>query len=297
VPFPIIVAAAGLVGFLGARSGWGAFATGGGHGAMGKIHVADAESALGQDIPAHARPTRRQAFRLAAICLVLWLTPVLVLLGLLGFGHVFTDLALFFSAMAVVTFGGAYAVLAWVAQEAVGTFRWLAPGEMLDGLGMAETTPGPLIMVTQFVGFMGAFRDSGGLSPLVAGTLGGLLTTWVTFAPCFLWIFLGAPFIERLRENKALSGALAAVTASVVGVILNLAIWFGLHVIFAQVQVFTGLGMAMDVPVWRTLDPAAAVLVAAALLAVFWFRLGVFTVLAGSALAGIVYFLLAGALI
>jgi chromate transporter len=297
VPFPIIVAAAGLVGFLGARSGWGAFATGGGHGAMGKIHVADAESALGQDIPAHARPTRRQAFRLAAICLVLWLTPVLVLLGLLGFGHVFTDLALFFSAMAVVTFGGAYAVLAWVAQEAVGTFGWLAPGEMLDGLGMAETTPGPLIMVTQFVGFMGAFRDSGGLSPLVAGTLGGLLTTWVTFAPCFLWIFLGAPFIERLRENKALSGALAAVTASVVGVILNLAIWFGLHVIFAQVQVFTGLGMAMDVPVWRTLDPAAAVLVAAALLAVFWFRLGVFTVLAGSALAGIVYFLLAGALI
>jgi chromate transporter len=297
VPFPIIVAAAGLFGFFGARSGWRAFTGDGGHGAMGKIHVADAESALGEEIPAHARPTRGEAFRLAAICLVLWLTPVLVLLGLLGFGHVFTDIALFFSAMAVVTFGGAYAVLAWVAQEAVGTFGWLAPGEMLDGLGMAETTPGPLIMVTQFVGFMGAFRDSGALSPLVAGTIGGLLTTWVTFAPCFLWIFLGAPYIERLRENRALSRALAAVTASVVGVILNLALWFGLHVLFAEVRVFTGLGMAMDVPVWRTLDPAAALLVAAALFAVFWLRLGVFTVLAGSALAGIVYFLLAGTLI
>jgi len=198
--------------------------------------------------------------------------------------------------MAVMTFGGAYAVLAWVAQEAVGTFGWLAPGEMLDGLGMAETTPGPLIMVTQFVGFMGAFRDPGGLSPLAAGTLGGLLTTWVTFTPCFLWIFLGAPYIERLRENKALSAALAAVTAGVVGVILNLAVWFGLHVLFAEVRVFTGFGMGLDVPVWRTLDPAAAVLVAGALVAVFYFRVSVFTVLAGSALAGIGYFLLAGML-
>src|SRR3546814_9326432 len=126
--------------------------------------------------------------------------------------------------MAVVTFGGAYAVLAYVAQQAVEVYGWLQPGEMLDGLGMAETTPGPLIMVTQFVGFMGAFRDPGGLSPLIAGTLGGLLTTWVTFVPCFLWIFLGAPFIERLRENKALSAALAVITAAVVGVVLNPAV-------------------------------------------------------------------------
>jgi chromate transporter len=186
-----------------------------------------------------------------------------------------------------VTFGGAYAVLAYVAQAAVGTYGWLAPGEMLDGLGMAETTPGPLIMVTQFVGFMGAFRDAGALPPLVAGTLGGLLTTWVTFTPCFLWIFLGAPYVERLRENEALSAALAAITAAVVGVILNLALWFGLHVLFDEVRVFTGLGMHLDVPVLRTLDPAAAALTLAALVAVFQLRLGLLTVLAASAAAGV----------
>jgi chromate transporter len=174
-----------------------------------------------------------------------------------------------------------------VAQEAVGTFGWLAPGEMLDGLGMAETTPGPLIMVTQFVGFMGAFRDPGGLSPLVAGTLGGLVTTWVTFAPCFLWIFLGAPYVERLRENKHLSAALAAVTAAVVGVILNLAVWFGLHVLFDEVVQFTGFGMRMDVPVLESIVPSAAMLTLAALIAVFFLRVGIFTVLAGSAAIGI----------
>lgn len=287
IAFPLIIAGAALVGFLGARLGNEAFGGGGGHAKLGRLHVADADSALGEDVPAHARPSPAQALRISAICLVLWLTPVALLLASLGLGHVFTDIALFFSAMAVVTFGGAYAVLAFVAQEAVGTFGWLAPGEMLDGLGMAETTPGPLIMVTQFVGFMGALRDPGALHPLVAGTLGGLLTTWVTFAPCFLWIFLGAPFVERLRENRALSAALSAVTAAVVGVILNLAVWFGLHVLFAEVAMFTGFGMRMDVPVLATLDPAAAVLVAGALVAVFVFKLGVFPVLAGSAAAGI----------
>lgn len=166
-------------------------------------------------------------------------------------------------------------------------YGWLAPGEMLDGLGMAETTPGPLIMVTQFVGFMGAMRDAGGMPPLLAGTLGGLLTTWVTFVPCFLWIFLGAPFIERLRDNRALSAALTAVTAAVVGVILNLAVWFGLHVLFAQVRAFMAMGLDLDLPVWTTLDAAALVLVAAAMVAVFRFRLGAVTVLAGCALAGL----------
>jgi chromate transport protein ChrA len=205
---------------------------------------------------------------------------------------VFSDIAVFFSTMAVVTFGGAYAVLAWVAQAAVGTYGWLAPGEMLDGLGMAETTPGPLIMVTQFVGFMGAFRDAGALPPLLAGTLGGLLTTWVTFTPCFLWIFLGAPYIERLRENQALSAALAAITAAVVGVILNLALWFGLHVLFEEVRVFTGFGMHLDVPVLGTLNPAAAMLTLAALVAVFQLRLGLLSVLAASAAAGMALYLL-----
>ena len=150
----------------------------------------------------------------------------------MGRSNVFSEIAIFFSKMAMVTFGGAYAVLAYVAQQAVDTYGWLKPGEMLDGLGMAETTPGPLIMVLQFVGFMAAFRDPGTLPPMLAGTLGGLLATWVTFTPCFLWIFLGAPFIEALRNNKALNGALSAITAAVVGVILNLAVWFAIHTVF-----------------------------------------------------------------
>lgn len=287
IAFPLIVAAVALIGFFGGRAGWPAFAAGNGHGRMGRVQVLDAETALGEEIPEHARTGRAGARRMAAICLAFWVAPTLVVLALFGFDNVFSHIALFFSGMAMVTFGGAYAVLAWVAQEAVGTFGWLQPGEMLDGLGMAETTPGPLIMVTQFVGFMGAFRDPGTLPPLLAGTLGGLLTTWVTFAPCFLWIFLGAPYIEGLRRNAALSGALRAVTAAIVGIILNLAVWFGLHVLFEEVRVLEGFGMRVDVPVLTTLDPAAALLTAAALVAVFIFRSSMFAVLAGSAAAGV----------
>ncbi|MBK0400423.1 chromate efflux transporter [Limibaculum sp. M0105] len=290
LPFPLIIAVAALTGYVGARRDLKAFRGGAGHGATGTSHVADAETALGEEVPAHARGGMRQAMRLGLVCLGLWVAPSLALLATLGADNVFTEIASFFSAMAVVTFGGAYAVLAWVAQEAVGTYGWLGPGEMLDGLGMAETTPGPLIMVTQFVGFMGAFRDPGGLPPLMAGTLGGLLTTWVTFAPCFMWIFLGAPHVERLRQNAALSGALAAITAAVVGVVLNLAVWFGLHVLFGEVRLFEGFGLRMEIPVLSTLDPAAAVLVVAALVAVFRLQAGLFTVLGGSAVAGIVLY-------
>jgi len=159
---------------------------------------------------------------------LLWLVPVAALLVTFGTQNVFSQIAVFFSKMALVTFGGAYAVLAYVAQQAVQHYGWLKPSEMLDGLGMAETTPGPLIMVLQFVGFMAAYRDPGTLTPLVAATLGGLLATWVTFVPCFLWIFLGAPYVERLRGFRALNTALSAITAAVVGVILNLAIWFAI---------------------------------------------------------------------
>jgi chromate transport protein ChrA len=176
--------------------------------------------------------------QVAAVWLALWLIPVALLLWALGTSNVFSQIAVFFSKMAMVTFGGAYAVLAYVAQQAVEHYAWLKPGEMLDGLGMAETTPDPLIMVLQFVGFMAAFRDPGALSPMLAGTLGGLLATWVTFAPCFLWIFLGAPFIEKLRGNKAVSAALSAITAAVVGVVLNLAIWFAIHTVFRQCRRF-----------------------------------------------------------
>jgi chromate transporter len=189
--------------------------------------------------------------------------------------------------MAVVTFGGAYAVLAYVAQEAVQHYGWLRPGEMLDGLGMAETTPGPLIMVVQFVGFMAAFREASGLSPMLAGTLGGLLATWVTFAPCFLWIFVGAPYIEALRGNKALAGALSAITAAVVGVILNLSIWFALHTLFRRTFPVNGFGLSFDAPMLTSVEVPALILSIAAATAIFRFKVGMLVVLAASCLTGI----------
>ncbi|ATX65020.1 chromate efflux transporter [Roseinatronobacter bogoriensis] len=287
IPFPLIILVAGLIGFFGARAGLPAFHGGGGHGKVGKVHVDDADTLLGEESPEHTEVSRSYAFRISAVFLILWLAPVALLFAALGPANVFAQIAGFFSIMAVVTFGGAYAVLAYVAQEAVQNFGWLAPGEMLDGLGMAETTPGPLIMVTQFVGFMGAFRETTGLSPLAAGTLGGLLTTWVTFTPCFLWIFLGAPFIERLRDNVILTAALTAITAAVVGVILNLAVWFGLHVVFDEVRTIVAFGLNLDMPAWSSINPAAAGLVLAAIVAVFRFKLGPVVVLTGCALAGV----------
>src|SRR5437660_2280157 len=210
-----------------------AFKADAGH-AAGKEKAAVVDDMLGEGIPEHARPSVARALGVSAVWLALWLVPVIALLATLGSANVFSQIAVFFSKMAVVTFGGAYAVLAYVAQQAVEYYGWLKPGEMLDGLGMAETTPGPLIMVLQFVGFMAAFREPGSLPPMVAGTLGGLLTTWVTFVPCFLWIFMGAPYIEKLRGNTALNAALSAITAAVVGVILNLAIWFAIHTVFHE---------------------------------------------------------------
>jgi chromate transporter len=218
---------------------------------------------------------------------------VIALLLALGSGNTFSQVAVFFSKMAVVTFGGAYAVLAYVAQAAVDDYGWLRPGEMLDGLGMAETTPGPLIMVVQFVGFMAGFRNPGGLSPLLAGGLAGLLTTWVTFVPCFMWIFLGAPYIEAMRANRALAGALAAITASVVGVVLNLAVWFALHTVFGEVTATSVWGIRLWQPAWATIDWASLILALAAAVAMFRFHVGMLTTLAGSALLGGVYFLLA----
>ncbi|PLP56258.1 chromate transporter [Mesorhizobium loti] len=292
MPFPLIVLAAALVGYAGGRAGWAAFTAAGGHGKAGK--VADADTALGEAIPAHARNAGRSSLRMAAILLVLWLAPVAALLLFYGQENVFSQIAVFFSKMAVVTFGGAYAVLAYVAQQAVDSYGWLKPGEMLDGLGMAETTPGPLIMVTQFVGFMGAFRAPGDLPPLLAGMLGGLLTTWVTFTPCFLWIFLGAPYIEALRSNKALSAALATITAAVVGVILNLAVWFALHVLFGEIREVHAFGAALDVPVLASVNLAALALAIVALLAVFRFKVGMVWVLAGCSLLGVVHGLATG---
>ena len=287
VPFPLIVLAAGLAGWLGTHAGSEAFRSSG-HGPAETAGLADADSLLGVAVPAHARPDPVWSLRIAALFLVLWLAPVAALLAAFGSGNVFADIAVFFSKMAVVTFGGAYAALVYVAQEAVETYGWLKPGEMLDGLALAETTPGPLIMVVQFVGFMGAFRSPNGLDPYLAGILGGLLTTWVTFAPCFLWIFAGAPYVEAVRGNRALSGALAAITAAVVGVILNLAVWFALHTLFGRVETLRpGLGVTLDLPVWDSLNEPALLLSAAAILAVLSFRAGMIPTLLASAVAGI----------
>jgi chromate transporter len=287
VPFPLIVLLAGLIGFVGARMGSRAFQVGGGH-AADKNALPDSESLLGENLPEHARPTFARAARVSLIWLSLWLIPVIAVLALLGPANVFGAIGLFFSKMAVVTFGGAYAVLAYMAQQAVETYGWLKPGEMLDGLGMAETTPGPLIMVVQFVGFMAAYRHPGALPPILAATLGGLLATWCTFVPCFLWIGLGAPFIERLRDNKPLSGALAGITAAIVGVILNLAVWFALHTIFAELRPIAWGPLRFEMPVLASANIWALLLTCAAVVSVFRLRIGMIPVLAGSAFIGVV---------
>lgn len=197
------------------------------------------------------------------------------------------SLWVFFSQMAVVTFGGAYAVLAYVAQEAVHNYGWLRPGEMVDGLALAETTPGPLVLVLSFVGFIAAFRDPGGLTPMLAGIIGGLLTTWVTFVPCFLWIFCGAPYIEQLRSHKALSGALSAITAAVVGVIANLAVWFGLHILFAKVGSFNAGPVSIATPEWASMNWWALALGGVAVLCLFRLKLGVLRTLALCGILGV----------
>lgn len=284
VPFPVIIVAAGVIGFAGSRLGRPEFA-GVEHGDGTDTAVID--SMLGDAVPDHVKPNAARTLRLSAAWLALWLVPVAALVAGLGPNNVFSQIAIFFSKMAMVTFGGAYAVLAYVAQQAADYYHWVQPREMLDGLGMAETTPGPLIMVVQFVGFMAAFRDAGALPPMLAATLGGLLATWVTFAPCFLWIFAGAPYIETMRGNKALAGALSAITAAVVGVILNLSIWFALHTLFRQTFEVRGFGLAFDAPVLSSVDIPALVLSIAAATAIFRFRFGMLTVLAASCAAGV----------
>ncbi|MHC2433465.1 chromate efflux transporter [Bradyrhizobium sp. USDA 4451] len=283
VPFPLIIGTAALTGLIGARLGRPEFAAIE-HGGKSSAAI---DSMLGEAVPDHVRPNASRTLRVGAVWLALWLVPVFALLIVLGPGDVFTQIAIFFSKMAMVTFGGAYAVLAYVAQQAAEYYHWVSPREMLDGLGMAETTPGPLIMVVQFVGFMAAFREASGLSPMLAATLGGLLATWVTFTPCFLWIFVGAPYIEALRGNKALAGALSAITAAVVGVILNLSIWFALHTLFRQTVPVHEFGLSFDAPVPASIDWPALALAAAAAIAIFRFNVGMLSVLAASCVTGV----------
>jgi len=278
-PFPLVVLAAAIIGFAADRFGYAA----GGNAAHGKHD----DDLLGEQIPDHARPSLARAVRVVTVWVPLWLGPVVLLLLSLGPDHVFTRLSVFFSEVAVVSFGGAYAVLAYVAQQAVETYHWLRPDEMLAGLGMAETTPGPLIMVVQYVGFLAGYRTPGVMSPLLAGTLAGLLVTWVTFTPCFLWVLLGAPYVEALRGVRALGAALSAVTAAVVGVILNLAVWFGIHVIFRETVAWQGYGLNLSLPVLPSIDIFAAVLATAAALAIFRFKVGIVQTLLACSLAGV----------
>jgi chromate transporter len=280
VPFPLIIVAAGVFGWFAAKIApdW-----------IGGAPTSVEQSDRAADAAAMSRdaPTLKRGLRIVAVCGALWVAPIVLLVLLFGRGSVYPTLATFFSEMAVVTFGGAYAVLAYVAQAAVNDLHWLNPGEMLDGLALAETTPGPLILVLTFVGFLAGFRDPGGIPPLAGGLIGASLTTWVTFVPCFLWVLLGAPYVERLRHNRALSGALAAITAAVVGVILNLAVWFALHVLFRNVG---ELNLGWLRPAWpdlASLDWKAALLSAFAMLAMFRWHFGMLPTLAVCGAAGL----------
>ena len=268
VPFPLIIAAAAAIGFLQASAA---------------PHRAPAAS------PASLDPVPlSRTIATIALWLAIWIVPLLAAAAIFGRGHVTTDISLFFSKLAVVTFGGAYSVLAYMAQQAVETYGWLTAGEMLDGLGLAETTPGPLILVTEFVGFLAGFRQ-GGEPRLAFGLLGAALTLWATFAPCFLWIFAGAPYVERLSAHPRLAGALAGVTAAVVGVILNLSLWFALHVLFGSVTE-TWLGpLQLWTPDLATLNVEAMVLAILAAILLFGFHVGIAGTLAIAAASSLAW--------
>jgi len=280
VPFPVVMLTTAIIGFY-----FPAYFSHGGHGRAKHDRPALIDALLIAEPDRQAR-LAAAARRAGFIILALWLLPVAALMAVAG--STYADIAWFFSKMAVVTIGGAYAVLAYVAQDAVQTYHWLAPQEMLAGLGLAETTPGPLILVLQFVGFLAGFRAPEGLSGVSGGIVASVLTLWVTFAPCFVFVFLGAPLIERVQSNAALSGALAAITAGVVGVIANLAVWFALHVLFRTHAALRVGPVAINVPVLTSLDVAALALAALAAVCLFRLKRGVLQTLGITAAAGLV---------
>jgi chromate transporter len=271
LPFPLVILAAGSLGMITAalRPQW-----------LGLKP--------GTDRPLTGARPWGQSLRAVLIWGAVWAMPLGVVLILFGPEHRLWQIGMFFSQLAVVTFGGAYAVLTYMAQEAVNGLGWLGAGEMADGLGLAETTPGPLILVTQFVGFLAAFRAPEPFSPLAAGVIGAGLTTWVTFAPCFLWIFTFAPWIERLEQAVKLKGGLAALTAAIAGVIANLTLWFALHVLFAQLNTVQAGPLRLLMPVWASLDWRAAALSVLAAALLFARKWGVIRVLTVSALGGLI---------
>ena len=274
VPFPYVIFGAGLL-------GWGYART--------RSEKNEPVAAPEADLVSHNKGQISSGYslRVLALWLPLWLGPVLLLGFVRGWDDLYTRMGVFFSKMAMVTFGGAYAVLTYVAQEAVNTYGWLTTVDMMNGLAMAESTPGPLILVLQYVGFIGAYNAPGVLPPVLAGVLAAVLVVWVTFTPCFLWIFLGAPYVERIRGNRNLSAALAGITSAVVGVVVNLSAWFGMHTLFSTVNTWKGpLGMSLPVPALGTLDIFALLLSAAAITAMTRFNLSMGKVLMGCALLG-----------
>jgi chromate transporter len=293
VPFPVIILSAAIIGFIGGRLRPDAFAP-------AQTQKTDVNACNEPVVDAlleggqadHTRPSFARFFKVLLAWSALWFGPILLILLYLGPQSVYFQQATFFSKTAVVTFGGAYAVLAYVAQQAVEAYAWLKPGEMLDGLGLAETTPGPLILVLQFVGFLGAYRSPGGIDPMLAGVFGAVVTVWVTFVPCFLWIFLGAPYVEALRGNRSLNRAMSGITAAVMGVVLNLAVWFALHTIFGSIRDVDALGAHLLIPVWSTINVPTVLLAIFAMLAIFRLRLGMMKTIAISAGLGVLYHLL-----
>jgi chromate transporter len=284
VPFPVVVAAAGVIGWALGRWAPQTMHTAQGHGS-----VEDGPAPLIPDDALHQeRPTRAHALKILAIGLLAWGVPVGIVMALTGVHSIFTDQALFFSGAALVTFGGAYAVLAYVAQQAVEVYGWLAPGEMVRGLALAETTPGPLIMVVQFVAFVGAYRDPGSLDPWVAAVLAALLTTWVTFVPCFVFVFVGAPYVERLRGNPTLSAALTGITAAVVGVIANLALFFAVHTLFADVDSASWGPTHLLIPELGTIKPVSLAIGLVAAIVLFRLKWSVLRTLGVCAALGLV---------
>jgi len=268
VPFPLIVLSAGVIGIIGGRFWRDKFYVTSSHGSSDTSVLDDEDES-----PEHTQPNGSRGLRVIVVCLVLWLIPTLLAGLTKGWNSTLFNEGVFFSKAAVVTFGGAYAVLPYVAQQAV-QHGWLQPGQMMDGLGLAETTPGPLIMVVQFVGFVGAWQNPDSMTPVLAATLGALITTWATFTPCFLWIFLGGPYIERLRGNVRLATALSAITAAIVGVILNLAVWFAIHVFFPEAG---------------RVDWFAIAISAVALPGMLRWKWSVIAVVIGSGLIGLIY--------
>jgi chromate transporter len=288
VPFPLVVAVALLTGLAGARVAPDIFAAERGHQSCG--HADDEPVTLvDDDHESFGSPSLTRSLRVLGTGMLLWFGPIVVLLVAFGRGSIFVDLAWFFSTAALLTFGGAYSVLAYIADAGVNQYGWLEHGDMLSGLGMAETTPGPLIQVVQFVGFVGPYRSPGSLPPLVAGIFGALIATWVTFVPSFLWIFLGAPYVEQLRGRRSLTGALNTVTAAVVGVVLNLAAWFTIYTLFDTVTPRRRYGAVLHQPTLSSIDWFSLAITLGALVAVFRFKVSTLRLVAAAATVGIIH--------